>query len=73
MHVSRASGTSYAQGLLKHEGKERFGQQFKTWQKAAALFELDNHAPIRLPHGSSAASACVLHLMCLLQREIQSK
>ena len=35
------------QGLLKHEGKERFGQQYKTWQKAAAQFELDSHAPIR--------------------------
>lgn len=35
------------QGLLKHEGKAKFGEQYTKWQKQAAEFEIDGHAPIR--------------------------
>lgn len=35
------------QGLYKEEGKERFGEQYKMWQKDAANFEIDGHYPVR--------------------------
>jgi len=35
------------QGLLKEEGIQRYGEQFKAWQKDAANFEIDGHAPVR--------------------------
>eukprot|EP01026_Neomeris_dumetosa_P044445 TRINITY_DN3745_c0_g1_i12.p1 TRINITY_DN3745_c0_g1~~TRINITY_DN3745_c0_g1_i12.p1 ORF type:complete len:522 (-),score=53.33 TRINITY_DN3745_c0_g1_i12:287-1813(-) len=35
------------QGLLKQEGKDRFGALYKDWQKRAHQFEIDNHAPVR--------------------------
>ncbi|GLC74879.1 hypothetical protein PLESTF_001567300 [Pleodorina starrii] len=35
------------QGLLKHEGKALYGEQYKRWQKAPHEFELDGHAPVR--------------------------
>ncbi|GIL69202.1 hypothetical protein Vretifemale_160 [Volvox reticuliferus] len=35
------------QGLLKHEGKALYGEQYKKWQKAPDAFELDGHAPVR--------------------------
>jgi broad specificity phosphatase PhoE len=35
------------QGLLKHEGKERFGEAYKQWQKDAANFTIDGHYPVR--------------------------
>ncbi|KAK9843377.1 hypothetical protein WJX84_003965 [Apatococcus fuscideae] len=35
------------QGLLKHEGKARYGEQYRTWQTKAASFEIEGHAPVR--------------------------
>ncbi|CAL5219736.1 g1633 [Coccomyxa viridis] len=35
------------QGLLKDEGKARYGDQYKKWQQDPAGFEIDNQAPIR--------------------------
>ena len=35
------------QGLLKHEGKERFGDIYKVWQKRPHELEIDGHAPVR--------------------------
>lgn len=35
------------QGLMKEEGKERFGSQFTMWQKQASEFEIDEQAPVR--------------------------
>ncbi|GIL60957.1 hypothetical protein Vafri_15756, partial [Volvox africanus] len=44
------------QGLLKHEGKALYGEQYKKWQKAPHTFELDGHAPVReLWHRASLA------------------
>ncbi|RZB80334.1 putative 2-carboxy-D-arabinitol-1-phosphatase [Glycine soja] len=34
-------------GLLKHEGKERFGSAFRQWQVDAANFNIDGHYPVR--------------------------
>ncbi|KAG0484970.1 hypothetical protein HPP92_009049 [Vanilla planifolia] len=33
------------QGLLKHEGKERFGNAYRQWQKDAENFIIDGHYP----------------------------
>ncbi|KAK9938767.1 hypothetical protein M0R45_015488 [Rubus argutus] len=35
------------QGLLKHEGKAKFGAAFKKWQVDAANFSIDDHYPVR--------------------------
>ncbi|XP_058087360.1 probable 2-carboxy-D-arabinitol-1-phosphatase [Magnolia sinica] len=35
------------QGLLKHEGKEKFGEAYRQWQKDAANFNIDGHYPVR--------------------------
>ncbi|XP_022958176.1 probable 2-carboxy-D-arabinitol-1-phosphatase [Cucurbita moschata] len=35
------------QGLLKHEGKERFGAAYRQWQVDAANFNIDGHYPVR--------------------------
>lgn len=35
------------QGLLKHEGKERFGEAYRQWQKDAVNFTIDGHYPVR--------------------------
>ncbi|KAF5751598.1 2-carboxy-D-arabinitol-1-phosphatase [Tripterygium wilfordii] len=35
------------QGLLKHEGKEKFGAAFRQWQVDAANFIIDDHYPVR--------------------------
>lgn len=35
------------QGLLKHHGKEQYGEQFRMWQKQAAEFEIDGRPPVR--------------------------
>ncbi|TVU50865.1 hypothetical protein EJB05_02257, partial [Eragrostis curvula] len=35
------------QGLLKHEGKERYGVLYQQWQKNAANFSIDGHYPVR--------------------------
>lgn len=35
------------QGLLKHHGKEQYGEQFKMWQRQAAEFEIDGRPPVR--------------------------
>lgn len=35
------------QGLLKQEGKARFGPAFASWQRQAAAFEIDGQAPVR--------------------------
>ena len=36
-----------SQGLLKKEGKQRFGSQYSDWQSSPAQFELSGHAPVR--------------------------
>ena len=35
------------QGLLKHEGKARYGDQYRKWQQDPAGFMIDDQAPIR--------------------------
>ena len=35
------------QGLLKNEGKERYGDQYRKWQQDPAGFMIDDQAPIR--------------------------
>lgn len=35
------------QGLLKHEGKEKFGTAFRQWQLDAPNFVIDGHYPVR--------------------------
>ncbi|KAG4132141.1 hypothetical protein ERO13_D08G014000v2 [Gossypium hirsutum] len=35
------------QGLLKHEGKAKFGPAFRQWQVDAANFNIDGHYPVR--------------------------
>ncbi|CAN0916653.1 Probable 2-carboxy-D-arabinitol-1-phosphatase [Linum grandiflorum] len=35
------------QGLLKHEGKEKFGAAFRQWQGDAPNFIIDGHYPVR--------------------------
>ncbi|XP_077235863.1 phosphoglycerate/bisphosphoglycerate mutase family protein [Tasmannia lanceolata] len=35
------------QGLLKHEGKAKFGNAFRQWQKDAPNFNIDGHYPVR--------------------------
>ncbi|KAK1354620.1 putative 2-carboxy-D-arabinitol-1-phosphatase [Heracleum sosnowskyi] len=35
------------QGLLKHEGKEKFGEAFHEWQKNPANFSIDGNYPVR--------------------------
>ncbi|KAK9153775.1 hypothetical protein Sjap_001255 [Stephania japonica] len=35
------------QGLLKHEGKERFGEAYRKWQTDAPNFNIDGHYPVR--------------------------
>ncbi|KAL5763825.1 hypothetical protein ACOSP7_016184 [Xanthoceras sorbifolium] len=35
------------QGLLKHEGKAKFGAAFRQWQVDAANFNIDGHYPVR--------------------------
>ncbi|KAF9591144.1 hypothetical protein IFM89_002099 [Coptis chinensis] len=35
------------QGLLKHQGKEKFGEAYIKWQKDAPNFNIDGHYPVR--------------------------
>ncbi|XP_022732019.1 probable 2-carboxy-D-arabinitol-1-phosphatase [Durio zibethinus] len=35
------------QGLLKHEGKAKFGPAYRQWQVDAANFNIDGHFPVR--------------------------
>lgn len=35
------------QGLLKEEGKERFGETYREWQKRPHELTINNHAPVR--------------------------
>lgn len=35
------------QGLMKQEGKSRYGEQFSMWQKRASEFVIDDQAPVR--------------------------
>ncbi|CAG9467203.1 unnamed protein product [Pedinophyceae sp. YPF-701] len=35
------------QGLFKAEGKARYGESFRAWQKTPAEFEIHGHAPVR--------------------------
>ncbi|XP_065010397.1 2-carboxy-D-arabinitol-1-phosphatase-like [Musa acuminata AAA Group] len=35
------------QGLLKYEGKQKFGDAYRQWQKDAANFSIDGHYPVR--------------------------
>lgn len=35
------------QGLLKHEGREKFGNSYHQWQKDPANFNIDGHYPVR--------------------------
>ena len=36
-----------SQGLLKKEGKQRFGAQYSEWQSSPASFEVSGRAPVR--------------------------
>ena len=37
----------WRQGLLKHEGKAKFGVAFRQWQLDSANFNIDGHYPVR--------------------------
>ncbi len=39
--------TAACQGLIKKEGKQRFGSQYSDWQRSPATFEISDHAPVR--------------------------
>jgi probable phosphoglycerate mutase len=41
------AGDSDFQGLLKNEGKERYGVLYRQWQKNAANFSIDGHYPVQ--------------------------
>ena len=41
------TGACLKQGLIKQEGKQRYGEQFAMWQKRASEFEIDGQAPVR--------------------------
>eukprot|EP00891_Asterochloris_glomerata_P007803 jgi/Astpho2/7803/Aster-06094 len=44
------------QGLIKQQGKDRYGEQYRMWQKQAAEFMIDGRAPVReLWHRASLA------------------
>jgi hypothetical protein len=48
------------QGLLKGEGKARYGDAWGMWQKQADAFAIDDHAPVRelwYRCGAAAAAA----------------
>lgn len=32
---------------MKHEGKQKFGDAYRQWQKDAANFNIDGHYPVR--------------------------
>ena len=40
-------GACLKQGLIKQEGKQRYGEQFAMWQKRASEFEIDGQVPVR--------------------------
>jgi hypothetical protein len=56
------------QGLLKGEGKARYGDAWGMWQKQADAFAIDEHAPVRElwyrcgAAAAAAAPAAVVHL-----------
>ena len=35
------------QGLVKEEGKQKYGQNFTRWQKTPAEFNISDHYPVR--------------------------
>lgn len=35
------------QGLMKNEGKAKYGEQYLKWQKQASEFVIDSQAPVR--------------------------
>ena len=39
--------TLLVQGLLKHEGKALYGEQYSMWQRQASSFVIDSQAPVR--------------------------
>lgn len=41
------AAVGWTQGLLKHEGKEKFGAAYRQWQVDAANFNIDGHYPVR--------------------------
>jgi probable phosphoglycerate mutase len=43
----RASSARRTQGLIKSEGKQRYGDQYRLWQAAPAHFQLGSRAPVR--------------------------
>lgn len=48
--ISQTNGCDtidWLQGLLKHEGKAKFGAAFRQWQMDAANFNIDDHYPVR--------------------------
>ena len=53
----KVSYTSACQGLIKKEGKQRFGSQYSNWQHRPAKFEISGHAPVRwAPYTNSHAT-----------------
>lgn len=52
----------HVQGLMKAEGKARYGSQFSKWQKQASEFQIDNQTPVRWPlpalEGGRSARIC---------------
>lgn len=45
--IAIVTGYVGLQGLLKHEGKAKFGEAYRQWQKDAANFNIDGHYPVR--------------------------
>jgi hypothetical protein len=35
------------QGLVKDQGKARYGEQYQRWQQYPHMFEVSGHAPVR--------------------------
>ena len=40
-------GIMFHKGLLKHEGKAKFGAAYRQWQVDAPNFNIDGHYPVR--------------------------
>ncbi|KAJ7567473.1 hypothetical protein O6H91_02G149600 [Diphasiastrum complanatum] len=54
------------QGLMKNEGKQLYGEAYRTWQKDAANFSIDGHYPVR----EERAQKCWSTILCSKGRSI---
>lgn len=70
---SPISGCHVVQGLLKAEGKARFGDEYTMWQRQAEAFTIDSHAPVRELWYRCAQHASEHSLQYLQQQQQQQR